>query len=211
MQATSRKHNLVSLTVLSLLRERPMHPYEMQRGIRQRHNDMFVELRRGSLYHAIDKLSKSGFVEEVGTSREGKRPERTTYRITEAGVTELLEQLRALLATPVLEPSSFLAALSFAGHLTPDEVRDHLELRLQQLQTGLVAMTAVIESLVPKIGRLPLIEVEYLIAMRRAELGWVQALAAELKDGRLAWNTEELLARPGCCLETPATENEPGS
>ena len=207
MQPASRKPNLVPLTVLSLLRERPMHPYEMQRIIRQRHNDLFLELRRGSLYHAIEKLSRDGLVEELGTSREGKRPERTTYRITDAGVTELLEQLRSLLATPVIEPSSFLAALSFARHLAPDEVRDHLELRIHQLQTGLIAMSAVLENLTPQIGRLPLIEVEYLVAMRRAELEWVTRLAADVSTARLHWNSDEPLTH-AVCGPPPSTSDQ---
>src|SRR6516162_1011722 len=92
--------NLWSLTVLCLLKERPMHPYEMQRLIRQRKNDNFLDLKRGSLYHAIGRLQRAGLIEVVSTTREGRRPERTTYRLTEAGAHEVLAWLRELLANP---------------------------------------------------------------------------------------------------------------
>ena len=45
---------LWSLAVLAMLRERSMHPYEMQRVMHQRHTDELLSLKRGSLYHAIN-------------------------------------------------------------------------------------------------------------------------------------------------------------
>ena len=181
------RRNLWALTVLCLLRERPMHPYEMQRLIRERHKEDFLDLKRGSLYHAIERLAKAGFIEEVGVSREGRRPERTTYRLTEAGETEVLDWLRDLLARPVRETSSFVAAMSFVGHLTPDEAADQLTIRARQLQCGIVAIGAVLENLTPQIGRVPLLEAEYALAMRKAELDWVSQLLDELRSGKLAW------------------------
>src|SRR6516162_10501112 len=103
--------NLWSLTVLCLLYTRPMHPYEMQRLIREWHKDEFLDLKRGSLYHAIDRLRRAGLIDPVETSREGRRPERTVYRLTEQGQRETLVWLRELLARPVREPGQFFAAL----------------------------------------------------------------------------------------------------
>src|SRR5579884_466505 len=108
----SRYRNLWALTVLCLLRERPMHPYEMQRLIRRRHKDEFLDLKRGSLYHAINRLEKAGLIEVVETSREGRRPERTTYRVNEAGVDVLLEWLREMLSRPSRDPNEFLTAVA---------------------------------------------------------------------------------------------------
>ena len=52
--------NLWALTILCLLRQRPMHPYEIQRLIREYHKDAFLDLKRGSLYHAIGQLRDAG-------------------------------------------------------------------------------------------------------------------------------------------------------
>src|SRR5437016_1094606 len=101
MKRPSPSHrNLWALTVLCLLRERAMHPYEMQRLIRQRKNDNFLDLKRGSLYHAIGRLERVNLIEPVATTREGRRPERTVYRLTEDGAAETLAWLRELLANP---------------------------------------------------------------------------------------------------------------
>src|SRR6516164_7437408 len=106
-QARGGHRNLWALTVLCLLRERPMHPYEMQRLIRQRHNDAFLDLKRGSLYHAIERLERAGLIEVVETSREGRRPERTVYRLTESGERGGINWLCDLLAKPLREPNQF--------------------------------------------------------------------------------------------------------
>jgi DNA-binding PadR family transcriptional regulator len=191
--------NLWALTVLCLLRERPMHPYEMQRLIRQRHNDQYLDLKRGSLYHAIERLQKADFIEVVETSREGRRPERTIYRLTELGEREVLDWLRELLAKPVCEPSQFVAALSFLPHLSAEDALDQLEMRVHRLEMGIVAISAVLERLTPQIGRACLVEAEYMRALRQAERDWVRSVIDDIRAGRLTWNRG-----PGCPNEPEA-------
>jgi DNA-binding PadR family transcriptional regulator len=165
-----------------------MHPYEMQRLIRQRHKDSFLDLKRGSLYHAIERLERAGFIGAVETSREGRRPERTVYRLTENGEREVLDWLRDLLARPVHEASQFLAAVSFLAHLSPQDTLDQLTDRVARLEMETVTLTAVLENLTPQIGRVVLLEVEYARAMLRAEREWVQALIEDVRAGRLTWD-----------------------
>jgi DNA-binding PadR family transcriptional regulator len=186
--------NLWSIEVLCLLLEAPMHPYQMQRLIRQRHKDHFLDLKRGSLYHSIERLKKQALIEEESTSRDGGRPERTVYRITPAGEQELIDSLRRLLSKPGREQASFIAGLSSAAILPPDDVLAQLEFRSREIQFGIVASEAVIQKVMPQIGRLFLIEAEYAIAMARAELDWVQKLIDDLRSGRLTWDPEQLLA-----------------
>jgi DNA-binding PadR family transcriptional regulator len=169
-----------------------MHPYEMQRLIRQRKNDNFLDLKRGSLYHAIGRLQRAGLIEPIATTREGRRPERTVYRLTEAGGHEVRDWLRELLANPARDSIQFFAALSFVAHLEPADVREQLEARAGLLETEVAGMDRALETLTPKIGRLVLVEVEYARAMRRAELAWVRALIEDLRAARLTWDPEVL-------------------
>jgi DNA-binding PadR family transcriptional regulator len=198
--------NLWALTVLCLLRERPMHPYEMQRLIRQRKNDNFLDLKRGSLYHAIERLLQADLIAVVATTREGRRPERTTYRLTEAGEREVLAWLRELLANPARDSTQFFAGLSFLGQLTPEDALEQLEVRAGLLEGEIACLDAALRTLVPRIGRLFLLEVEYTRSMRQAELTWVRSVADDLRAGRLTWDWETLrkLAQ-GCVPPGDAT------
>jgi DNA-binding PadR family transcriptional regulator len=186
-----------------------MHPYELQRRIREWHKDEFLDLKRGSLYHAIERLVRQGAIEPVETTREGKRPERTVYRLTEAGERQMLRWLQDMLARPVREPTQFFAALSFLSHLSPENVRSQLQQRAASLEAEIAALDVVLQTIVPRIGRLQLIEVEYARAMRRAELAWVQSIQNELQTGTLRWDPEQIL-RCGAALP-PAEEDRPVS
>jgi len=176
-----------------------MHPYEMQQRIREWHKDEFLDLKRGSLYHAIDRLHRQGAIEPVETTRQGRRPERTVYRLSEAGEQEMLSWLQEMLARPLQEPTRFFAALSFLSHLTPETVQVQLRQRATLLEAEIAELNAVLKTMVPRIGRLVLIEVEYGRAMRQAELAWVQSFEKELRTGRLCWDPQELL-RCGAAL-----------
>jgi DNA-binding PadR family transcriptional regulator len=184
--------NLWSLTVLCLLRIRPMHPYEIQRLIRDYHKDEFLDLKRGSLYHAIELLRRGNLIDPVETSRDGKRPERTVYRLTELGEQEMHNWLAQLLARPLRDMNQFFAALSFLAVLAPAEAVQHLQERLAALDSESAVLGRVLKEMVPRIGRLVLVEVEYARAMRQAERKWVASLIEDLKSGRLQWNPRKL-------------------
>jgi DNA-binding PadR family transcriptional regulator len=192
---TTQSHSLWDLTVLCFLREGPMHPYELQRLVRERHKDDVLVLKRGSLYHAIGRLHRAHLIEPVETTRDGRRPERTVYRLTEAGARELLRRLRDLLATPQRETPVLMAAVSYLLHLPPHEAAALLETRVGLLQEELARLNEVLTALTPRIGRINLIETEYARALLQAELDWVCALAADLTAGRLTWDTGGLLAQ----------------
>ena len=101
------------IAVLGTLREAPMHPYQMQRLLRHRHKDEILALKRGSLYHAIGRLERAGLIEQTSTSRDGRRPERTVYRLTAPGRDAFLAALRSIVSTPRRESSEFMAAMIF--------------------------------------------------------------------------------------------------
>jgi DNA-binding PadR family transcriptional regulator len=184
-----------------------MHPYELQRRIREWHKDEFLDLKRGSLYHAIARLHKQGAIEPVETTRAGRRPERTVYRLTEAGERQMLSWLQEMLANPVREPTQFFAALSFLPQLSPECVQAQLQQRTTRLEAQIAEIDRVLQTLVPRIGRLVLVEVEYERAMRQAELAWVQSLQNELQTGTLSWDPE-LVLRWGAAL-SPSGESCP--
>src|SRR3989442_15470756 len=113
----------LALAVLTLLNERPMHPYEMKLLMEERGHEQVIKLKGGSLYDTVDRLEKLGFIESQETSREGRRPERTVYALTDVGRHEVKEWLRELVAVPVNEYPRFTAALAFLLNLRDkDEV-----------------------------------------------------------------------------------------
>jgi DNA-binding PadR family transcriptional regulator len=181
-----RVGNPLALAVLACLAERPMHPYEMATTMRERHKDESIKLNYGSLYSVVEALCRNGFIESKETVREGNRPERTVFELTEAGHLELSDWLSELLARPIKEFPQYEAGLSLIPALSPGEALVLLKARCDQIEIEL-AKARSIEDMVRgrKIPRLFTIETEYRSAMRAAELAWTRQLIAEITAGNL--------------------------
>lgn len=193
MADASGRHHLWELAVLAFLREKSMHPYEMQRLLVERHKDELLALKRGSLYHAINRLVKLELIAPVATARHGRRPERTTYRITAGGREALLKWIEEMISFPTQESSEFMAALSFLVHLTPKAAIPQLKTRMNWLEKNIAEIDAAVALVGPRVGRINMVESEYLSAVRKAELAWIRNLVSELQSGQFSWNIKTIL------------------
>lgn len=185
MAQRRKVNNLLALAVLALVAERPMHPYEMAATMRERGTDRNMKIKWGSLYTVVGNLERHGYLVAGETTRQGRRPERTVYAITDLGRVELSDWMRELVGVPGPEQSAFRAALSLLGVLPPAEAVALLEQRQRFLSAELAGQEASLAELGREIPRLFLVEAEYELAIRRAELAWVRDLVTEIREGTL--------------------------
>ena len=178
----------LALSILELLDERPMHPYEMSSTMRIRHQDEFIRLNFGTLYHTVDMLERNGWIVSGEREKEGRRPERTVYKLTESGRQVLSRTLGELLRKPMREYPHFVAGLMFMHHLSSTEAASHLNERASLLDAQVAKFEHVLDELHKQgLSRLALIEMEHKIAMLDAERKWVRKLEREIIDGKLEW------------------------
>ena len=190
----------VALSVLSLLNERAMHPYEMRSLMRERGHDRAFRIRESSVYDTVARLAERGFIEPVEVNREGRRPERTVYAITEAGRDEFLVWLWDLASEPSVEYPDFAAPLMFIYSLGKDRAIAALQQRAARLAAEISSSDAFRRAYLadlPEFPRIFGIEDEYAQAMRRAELAWVRVTVTELRDGTFPWPTVDELKEGG--------------
>ncbi|MGH3244679.1 MAG: PadR family transcriptional regulator [Trebonia sp.] len=178
--------NLLALSLLSLLAQRPMYPYEMAQTLRARGKEQNFKINWGSLYTVVRNLEKYGFIEATATEREGRQPERTTYQITDLGRAEVRDWLGELLSVPEDESGGFVTALSEAGILPPDEVIGLLTTRLATLDKAGAGQQADLRLWAERLPRVFLIETEYQLAMRVAQADWLRALLGEIVAGTIS-------------------------
>ena len=180
------RSNPLALAVLVCLYEKPMHPYEVAQTLRSRAKEQSVRLNYGSLYAVVESLEKKGFIKATGTLREGKRPQRTVYAITDEGSLEMTDWLTELVGTPSKEYPAFLAGLSFLPALDPDDALAALRHRAETLTVKLAALRGVEKAArdagLPRIFGL---EAEYEDGQLVAELRFVTALVEEMENGTL--------------------------
>jgi DNA-binding PadR family transcriptional regulator len=184
--ATRRKvGNLLALAVLTVLIERPMHPYEMASVLRERGKDQDMQIKWGSLYTVVRNLEKHGLIEAAASQRHGGRPERTVYRVTPAGHAEALDWIRELISTPEREHTRFEAGLSVVGLIGPDEAIRLLTERLERLLAQIADERANLARVSAEVPRLFLVEAEFGLAIRDAEVTWLRSILDELYTGAL--------------------------
>ncbi|GAA4569258.1 PadR family transcriptional regulator [Planotetraspora kaengkrachanensis] len=193
---TTPRSSPLALTVLALLQYKPLHPYGIQRLIKQWGKDKVVNVgQRTSLYRTIDRLTATGLVKVRETERDQAYPERTVYGITETGRTVAREWLVDMLATPKEEFPEFPAALSHLLMLTPPEIGDALERRVRTLEEASATLDAELSAEAGQgLPRIAMLEAEYLRVVMTAELEWLRSVVDDLRSGRLDWSAAEMSA-----------------
>lgn len=182
----------LAVAALALLAEGPTHPYEMYQTLLLRSEDRLVKVRPGSLYHTVDRLARQGFVRATGTEREGNRPERTTYEITDEGTRALGERVAEVIATPLNEYPEFPLALGESHNLPVETVIGLLRSRVALIRSDIAELDEAIAAMRAK--HLPAkywVDVRYLRAMAEADAATLQALIDDLVSGEISWDEEK--------------------
>ncbi|MCM2430875.1 PadR family transcriptional regulator [Streptomyces sp. RKAG337] len=184
----------LALTVLCLLHYKPLHPYGVQRLIKQWGKDQVVNVsQRAGLYRTIERLLAAELITVRETERDHQYPERTVYELTDAGRATTREWLDTMLAAPKQEFPEFPAALSLLLLFTPQEMLAALERRADALTDTLAGLDASLAAESARgLPRISLLETEYLRAVTAAEVQWVRSVVDDLRAGRLSWSPEAL-------------------
>jgi DNA-binding PadR family transcriptional regulator len=204
MVRTRKVANLLALAVLSYLTRAPMHPYQLGRTLRDHGDARSIRFNAGSLYMVVRQLATAGFIVEQETTRDGQRPERTVYALTDAGRHELRDWLRELVEVPQHEYPGFVAALSLIAALPPNEVVALLGGRLRRLAEQRTEIRELIDStLAGGVHPLFLVEEEYRLALLDAERSFVERFIERIDHPETGWS------RPWSELHgAPATSDE---
>ncbi len=119
-----------NLLLLGILKNQDIHGYELNQFLKS--PGQSIHIGKANAYQILATMEKSGLVisEE---RREGKRPLRLVYSITEKGKEEFLSLLKERLA--LFEPIEYSNGVSmdFLGLLTPQEALPLLKQRQERL------------------------------------------------------------------------------
>lgn len=177
----------LGVTVLALLRESDMHPYEMLRLLLERRRDRVVPVTKGTLYHTVARLERQELIAEVGVDREGNRPERTTYTLLDRGQGAIVEWVRSELPR-VDAAGSFRLALAEAHNLPRTEALALLGARRELLAAEREDYRSTLEG-----ARGRAVPEQYLVDADRqtelldAELRWLDRTLARFSAPESPW------------------------
>lgn len=186
MSLARADRDVVGLTVLALLLLGPKHTYEMHRMMIDTRKDFVTGLPR-SMYHAVERLEKAELIVPQETIRDGARPERTVYAITDSGRVEVRDRVQRLLEHPDPDSTLFVAALSFLACVSPAEAAEALRVRINVLSGRIAALQIDVQNVPAGLPRVLVVESEFELARLRSERSWAQALLDDIEQGELTW------------------------
>ncbi|MFC9935902.1 PadR family transcriptional regulator [Glutamicibacter sp. NPDC127525] len=124
---------MIDLMILGFLADGPLHGYELRRKMEQLHGHA-RKISDGTLYPAIKRLAKAGFLGEQVEPGVGSVP-RKTLSLTATGRERLESLLRGVEGQDLTDLNSFFVVLAFLAHLPdPAERRAVLQRRLDFLE-----------------------------------------------------------------------------
>ena len=152
---SERERLVLELAVLGLLKERPMHGYQLSRELSDAHGP-FWRVSYGSLYPTLRRLERDGAIEatadvEAETPRSAKRAKgkgrrKTVYRMTPYGEQMFLELLEGAPHEGQGEDARFRVRLAFFRYLPPETRIRVMERRRGTLEQRLAAIDDAIRT-----------------------------------------------------------------
>ena len=192
--AAATRRSPLALAVLALLGYKPLHPYGVQRLLKEWGKEKVVNVgQRASLYKTMERLTAAGLITVRETERDQQYPERTVYELTDAGREAAQAWIDDIVRVPRPEYPEFPAALSFLMMMEPDAVLAAMRERREAVAKALAeAKQGVADSRQYGLPKVTLLDDEYLVAITEAELRWIEGVIAELESGGLTWSLSEL-------------------
>ncbi|KIZ19376.1 PadR family transcriptional regulator [Streptomyces natalensis] len=186
----SRRSGILEFAVLGLLRESPMHGYELRKRLNTSLG-VFRAFSYGTLYPCLKALVANGWlVEETGDATEGVpaaaltgRRAKIVYRLTAAGK-EHFEELLAHSGPDAWEDEHFGVRFAFFGQTSRDVRmrvlegrRSRLEERLEKMRTSLARTRERLDDYTLELQRHGMESVE-------REVRWLNELIESERTGR---------------------------
>jgi DNA-binding PadR family transcriptional regulator len=182
------------LVVLGAVRVfQPVHGYFLRRELMSWQVDEWANINPGSIYNALQALTREGFLEEVdGPSTDGHAT-RTTYQLTAAGETEFMTLLRAAMwEVERFDPQPIMASLSFMGALTRQEAVEAFEHRITEIDALVLSSTRAVEQVQqrPTMPEFVREMFDLTVGRLRSEQDWARGLVKRLRDGEYAFSDD---------------------
>ncbi len=143
----------IRLFVLSSFAELgPMHGHRLRLEAERKHMPLWTDIPVGAVYGAMKRLAAEELLREAGREKQGNRPTRQLYEITDAGRDALAQLRRAGLEEIWFRYDPFDLALTRCDPDTLDALPDILHARLERVQAMLVSTSNTVGTATPHIS-----------------------------------------------------------
>lgn len=166
--------------ILGMLMEKEHHPYDLKKMFKDQKIDKFVQIGDGTLYYAFDVLTKKGYIRPMENVHEDKRPNKTTYTITDAGKKALEEEIYKQFKED-FNLKALYSAVFFMNYADPVKITYLLEDKIKSFSDRLSKQQDAMNKSDVKDERIRLIA-DHAWRHQQVELEWLQELLEYVKS-----------------------------
>ena len=168
---------MIPLYILGLLlRFGPQHGYQLKKRMEEQLQD-FTQIKLPTLYYHLEKMVSAGFI-TASRDKQGARPEKTVYRVSNLGEAEFRALLRQTLDFSYRPSFEGDAAFYFADGLPNGELARKLAQYIARLQQTLDYIEPhrdeTLEQIPKDFTKYAAIIFEHHLLHYRAELAWAK-------------------------------------
>jgi DNA-binding PadR family transcriptional regulator len=174
---------MLELAILGLLKERPMHGYQLSRELTQALGG-FWRVSYGSLYPTLRRLERDGaIVSQPSDQPVAGRRRKNVYRITEDGESSFLALLQETPHDTQTEDTRFRVRLAFFRYLSPETRLRLLERRRASLEDRLTSISDSLRAAREKVDDYALALMQHGRDSTASDIAWLDGLI-EAERGR---------------------------
>lgn len=159
-----------------------MHGHRLRLEAEQNRVHLWTDISVGAVYGAMKRLAAEGLLRESGREREGNRPTRQLYEITEEGRLALAEERRVGLSEVWFKHDPFDLALTRLDHETLDTLPAVLAERLEKARALLMEIQQINEKARDYVGLAKQWALHHIEARLEAEVVYLTDLQAAAPD-----------------------------
>jgi DNA-binding PadR family transcriptional regulator len=168
---------MLELAILGLLKERPMHGYQLSRELTEQLGGLW-KVSYGSLYPTLKRLEREGAVEQVPGTSAGTGRKRLVYRITASGEQLFLKLLEEPPSDTQAEDARFRIRLAFFRYLPPETRIRLLERRRATLEDRLSTIKDSLHTTRERVDTYTLSLMEHGRSATESDIAWLEGLIA---------------------------------
>ena len=173
----------IRLFILSSFAEHgPMHGHRLRLEAERKHMPLWTDISVGAVYGAAKRLADEGLLREAGQEREGNRPTRQLYEITDEGRQALAELRRAGLTEVWFKYDPFDLALTRSDPAELDALPALLAERLRRTEQMLEERRRIADNARAYIGVAEEWALRHSVYRLEAEVRFLEELVAAAPD-----------------------------
>lgn len=177
---------MIPLYILGLLlRFGPQHGYQIKKLMEDQLED-FTQIKLPTVYYHLEKMESAGLI-TAHRDKQGTRPEKTVYQVSDAGTDKFRELLLQALQIEYRPSFDIDGVLYFSDALDNGALADSLSHHIANMKKVLAALEIHHEETIahiPEIYRTSAdIIFEHHITHYKAELAWAEQSLDRLKEG----------------------------